>query len=135
MVSRVRFLAGIFALAAMLLSLAEGGWASVCSPTMAMGACETSEATAMDDTTGTAQAPAGDCMRHGSAGTRDDGAPGPEHCPFMPMTGWACALAVSLPADATLYVAPLPEGAALLPCYETLPEILLGRALFHPPKA
>jgi hypothetical protein len=136
---RVRFLAGILGLTALLLSLAEAAWASICSPAMELGSLPAAGESPAAEAAQAAGMPAGHCGHHAEPGfPRPDSpqpeAPAPGSCPFTPMSLSSCAAAVSMPAEVRLSVAS-PFGRDLLsPTYPDFFEILLTEALFHPPK-
>lgn len=122
---RTRLIAGIFALVAMTFALAETVLASTCAPAMEM---QTIEAEAPE-------APADDCMLGASHDRGEDGDK-ERHCPFGPAaTAQGCAGVASLPAHAVDQIAPSPEGVVAVFVEQTEHDLLLGNALFRPPRA
>jgi len=125
MTRRTRFIAGLITFFVLVLSLAEGAWASACTPAM-----ETSKASAAASP-GMAHGP--DCMPEHH--DEQDGQDAPD-CPFGPAgTSQGCVAAASLPATSAAGLAPSPEGVDLFISSEKEPHLLLGSTLFHPPKA
>lgn len=125
MTRRTRFIAGLITSLVLVVSLAEGAWASTCTPAMEMSAA--SGATSQEMPHGS------DCM----PGPHDEqDRQGVPDCPFGP-AGMAqgCVLAASLPAGSAVGVTPSPEGAELFIAFETEPHLRLGSTVFHPPKA
>lgn len=124
MTRRTRFTAGLITSLVLVLSLAEGAWASMCTPGME----------------GATSAAASHEMPHGPGcmpGHHDeqDRQNAPD-CPFSPAgAAQGCVVAASLPATPAPGVTPSPEGAERFIAPETEPHLLLGSALFHPPKA
>lgn len=122
---RSRFVAGLITLFVMALSFAEGVWAATCAPEMVM-----SEASPVSSQ----QMPNGpDCM----PGRYDeqDGQDLPD-CPFGPAGSMqGCVPAASLPATPLVEIAPSPEGAERVIVSDQEPDLLLGSAIFHPPKS
>lgn len=119
---RTRYIAGLLTFVALTFSLAEGVWASTCALEMGMSA-PTSHGM-----------PAGhDCLT-GHPGERDR--PDVPDCPFGPVSAaQGCVAAASLPAASVVEIALSPESTSLAPTTETERQLLLGSALFHPPKA
>ena len=125
---RIRFLAGILALTALCLSIAQGVWASLCSSAMEMG-LEVVSAPA-NETTSTDH-----CAHHAVSEPPQEDSPAPLSCPFMPMTITSCAGSVSLPAQVRLGVSSPLDHLVLPPSYHALSETLFSTTLFHPPRA
>ena len=122
---RTRLIAGTFALVAMTSALAETVLASTCVPVMQM---QTAGATAP-------QAPADDCML-GASHDRDPDGENERQCPFGPAAAaQGCAGVASLPAYAVNEIAPSPEGVVGVFLEQTEHDLLLGKALFRPPRA
>lgn len=126
MTRRTRFIAGLITSLVLVLSLAEGVRASTCTPEMEMSAPSAAASHEMPHDP--------DCMHgHHDGQDRKDA---PDDCPFSPAgTAQGCVVAASLPAASAPGLAPSPEGAELFIASGTEPHLLLGSALFHPPKA
>lgn len=127
---RTRRIAGTLALAAMTLFLVESVWASTCAPGMDMD----DRAMTLADQV---PPPADDCA-HGwkGHGTGEEDADDGRACPFGPAAAaQACAGVASLPARAGAALATSPEGATSVFIELTERDLLLGAALFHPPRA
>ena len=123
---RVRFIAGLITLIVMTFSLAEGVWAASCPATMK--AMNMGEAPAASDEE---TPPCPDC----ATGHPDER--GRHHlpdCPFGPPGSQGCVLSASLPAPSVAEIASSPEGVEFGIASDTEPDLLLGSALFHPPK-
>lgn len=128
MTRRPRRLAGIFALAALGLSLAETVLASTCA---AMSGMDMS--TAMADST--VEMPSTDCPLTATAGqTPDGGRDGPD-CPLNPALGQGCNALASLPSLTVDVSEPAPHDVTTLGTDARRPDLLLSHALFHPPRA
>ena len=122
---RSRFVAGLVTFLVMALSFAEGVWAATCAPEMVMSEASPVPSQEMPNSP--------DCMpgRHGE----QDGHDLPD-CPFGPAGSvQGCVPAASLPATSLAEIAPSPEGAELVILFDQEPDLLLGSALFHPPKS
>lgn len=132
---RIRFRSGLLMLLAMTFSFVEGVQAATCDPGMEAASPVASAEQAMPDMLDMPGMPAhADCPpAHRGAGDHPSGDGGP--CPFgLPGLSQGCTAAASLPATSTAEIVPSPEGAALTAVTETEPDLLLGSALFHPPK-
>lgn len=123
---RTRLIAGIFALVAMTSALAETLLASTCTPGMDMQA----------PAAAAAEAPAEDCpmvASHGGDGEQDENE---RHCPFAPAAATqGCTGVASLPSHAIPHLAPSLEGLVGVFVEQTGHNLLLGSALFRPPRA
>lgn len=142
---RARTFAGLLALLATAFSFTETVLASTCAPMtdgpmtempgmpgsggsgmpdMAMGMADEAPAD-----------PASDC-RIASHSGGDPEAPGDQrHCPFAGVMSQGCSAVASLPAGSSETMAPSPEGAPDAAPGDARPDLLLSRALFHPPRA
>lgn len=126
---RTRILAGTLTLLAMTFALAETVVASACAPAMIM------QENAGSVTQGE---PADDCVLDGLHERRDheDGGEGERHCPFGPAAAaQGCAAVASLPARAAVAPAPSLGTAVAVFVERAQRDLLLGGALFHPPRA
>lgn len=126
---RTRRIAGALALLATTLFLVESVWASTCAPGMDMA----DPAMAIGDV---APPPANHCL-HGWKvhGTDEEDADDRRPCPFGPAdSAQACAGIASLPARASVALAPSPEGAIGVFAELTERDLLLGAVPFHPPR-
>lgn len=120
-----RLIAGIFTLAALTFALAETVMASMCAPAMDM---QTAKAVAP-------HAPADDCM---PGALRDCGEHGEteRHCPFGPAAAaQGCTGVASLPSCALDQITPPREGVVAVFVVQAEHDLLLGNALFRPPRA
>jgi hypothetical protein len=127
---RTHRIGATLALAAMTLFLVETVWASTCAPGMDMS----DPAMAMDDH---GSPPADDCM-HGWKGhaTNEEDGDDDRPCPFgHAASAQTCAGIATMPARAMAALAPSPEGVIDVSLELTKRDLLLGAALFHPPRA
>jgi hypothetical protein len=127
---RTRRIAGCLALLTMTAFLVESVWASTCAPGMDMS----DPAMAADDH---APRPPDDCM-HGwkGHGTNEGDADEERPCPFgHAASAQTCAGIATIPARALAALAPSPEGATGVFLELTKRDLLLGAALFHPPRS
>jgi hypothetical protein len=121
---------GTLALAAMTLFLVETVWASTCAPGMDMSDL----AMALDDH---GSPPPDDCM-HGwkGHGTNEEDGDDDRPCPFgHAASAQTCAGITTMPARAMAALAPSPEGVTAVFLELTKRDLLLGAALFHPPRS
>lgn len=116
---RARSIAGILALVALSLSLAESVLASTCPP---MSEAEQTDMAGMMGGSPTDDAPDGD--------QSDD-----RHCPFSGAVPQGCFAFASLPAGSDASPAPALEGHPEVISGAAHPDLLLARALFRPPRA
>ncbi|HUG39933.1 MAG TPA: hypothetical protein VMM12_05595 [Longimicrobiales bacterium] len=121
---RSRRIAAVFAVVALTLSLAETVWASTCAPMSASPAVAAQEA-----------GHSADCPAKG----HDEGSehPGGEepHCPFAPVVTPGCVAAASLPTSSSVPTPPAVEAEVTEPAAAAAADLLLGAALFRPPRA
>ncbi|MGH7505177.1 MAG: hypothetical protein ACRELX_05985 [Longimicrobiales bacterium] len=117
-------------LLSLLLSFAEGAFASTCDPSMPeMGVSTTVAMPGMDDMRTDHDCSPGHGHDHQGKGGRDP------DCPFAPAGGLGCAASASLPATVTVMAEP--EYVDALPATTTVigSHVLRARSIFHPPKA
>jgi hypothetical protein len=121
---RTRFIAGLITLVGLVLSLAEGVLAGSCIPAMNMSEVSAASSQEMPHDR--------NCMpgHHDEQDRRDL-----PDCPFGPPGSQGCVLSASLPATSAVEIASSPEGVELGIASDTEPDLLLGSALFHPPKS
>lgn len=118
---RTRRIAGIFALVAMTFALTETVIAATCAPGMDMGAMETqvSEADVM---------PGGSHDDHRRDGDEAD-------CPFGPASAvQGCAGMAVLPTHTARAVSSSGALTGSVSTEQTRQDLLLVKALFHPPR-
>ena len=115
-----------FALVAMTGSLAEGVLASACVPGMDMGgdAMSMDSEVPNDDMTGGAD-------RSERQNLPDDGS----DCPFAPVAAQGCLAIASIPASGATFVASASDRRDRLVLDDEQHDLLLRRALFHPPRS
>ncbi|MBI4408695.1 MAG: hypothetical protein HY561_03240 [Gemmatimonadetes bacterium] len=135
MIRRLRFLAGVFALLALSLSLAGATWAALCTPGMDTRSSTRALVMPAHSSDGAGSMPLDDCRGAGSVPVSGQSSPPAPHCPFTSMAGFPCSAAASLPSTLSLNLLPAPEGATGSSAADLEPHLLLGKALFHPPKA
>ena len=123
---RSRRIAAVFALVALTLSVAESVWASTCAP---MSASPVLAATA-SGSPHAADCPGGDT---GAGAERPGGEEPP--CPFAPVVTPGCVAAASLPASSAVPGPPALEAEDREPSAAAASDLLLGAALFRPPRA
>ena len=135
---RMRTFSALLALTALVFSFAETMAASACAPMSMMDGGKAMDAVTMtdaprdDEVAATAAEPgAMDCPFM----TERDGGEDGRHCPFGPALGQGCAGAPSLPALVLDVNAPPGDPASRVSFDEIRPDLLLARALFHPPRA
>jgi hypothetical protein len=130
---RFRFLAALFALVALSLSLAEGVWASTCAPGMGM---DSAAMASMDVASHEVDCPAATIGSHTDRSGTDRNQTDVPHCPFVPAwVAGSCAVAASLPAGSFASLSPSAEGALLAVAPDDARDILLVSAFFRPPRA
>ena len=114
------------ALTAMTGALAEGVLASVCVPGMDMGGGAMSMDTGVpnDDMTGGAD-------RSERQHLPDDGS----DCPFAPVAAQGCLAMASIPSSGTVVVASAGDDCHRVAFDDEQYDLLLHRALFHPPRS
>lgn len=128
---RSRPFVALLALLLLLVTTAEGVWASVCSPEMggtpSVAAAETPPSPDPGCPMGDTEAqPSHESPRSPS------GAP---HCPFLALGGAGSCIPVSLPARSAAWAEPGTYREVLLGATEAAPDLLLVSPPFHPPKA
>ena len=125
MIRRTRIFA-FFALLAMTGALAEGVLASVCMPGMDMG----DDAMSMDSE-----------VRHdGMDGSSDqserqDLPAGESDCPFAPVAAQGCLAIASIPGSSAVVMASTGAASHRVAFDDVQYDLLLHRALFHPPRS
>lgn len=129
MTRRMRFFAGIFALVAMTAALAEGVVASACAPGMEMGGGAMAApgiAPAGDESMGDMAEPS----------PRDDVPDDGGDCPFAPVaSAQGCLAIASIPASGVSVAEPSAQTGARILFDDRQHDLLLGTALFHPPRS
>ena len=114
------------ALTAMTGALAEGVLASACAPGMDMGdAAMSMDAEVRYDDMG------GSADRSERQDLPDDGS----DCPFAPVAAQGCLAMASIPASGTVVVASAGEDCHRVAFDDEQYDLLLQRALFHPPRS
>lgn len=128
--SRTRFIAGLVALVAMVLSLAETAVASACLPMEAMDATASSPIVNVSP----AEAPCDGCAPASDQDHREHrDAP---DCPFGPVGGGVgCSGLVSLPTEGTIAVAAPTARFAVVPSSDVGHLLLWVASVFRPPRA
>ena len=121
---RSRRIAAVFALVALTLSLAETVWASTCAPMSASPAVAAQEA-----------GHSGDCPGSEHSEPSEQRGGDEPHCPFAPVVTAGCVAAASLPTSTSLAAPPAVEGEVAEPTAAAAADLLLGTALFRPPRA
>jgi hypothetical protein len=124
-----RALAGVLAMAAMTFSFTESVMASTCAR-MSDPAMPGTTQTSSED----ASAPSMECLfmaGHDGSG-QDDGR---GHCPFGLAAGQGCSAAASLPALNSIESVETARATTAVGSDDVRPDLLLARALFHPPRA
>ena len=129
--TRSRPLVALLALLLLLVTTAEGVWASVCSPEMdgtpSVAAAETPPAAAPG-------CPMGDTEAQPSH-ERTPSPSGAPHCPFLALGGAGSCIPPSLPARSVAWAELSTQREILLAATEAAPDLLLISPPFHPPKA
>ena len=131
MMTRIRFVAALFALVALSIAGVGGLWASTCAGDVD------------SDTASAAASMAGGCgaemasMMTGN-GSEDTKSPDPEgpHCPMAPAaSSGACSTVATVPAEAPDFSALSPESAIVPLSASQTRDLLLVSAFFRPPRA
>ena len=122
---RTRIFAFI-ALVAMTGALAEGVLASVCVPGMDMG----SDAMSMD-----AEVLHGDMTGGADRSERQDLPDDGSDCPFAPVAVQGCLAMASIPASGPVVAASPGDDCHRVAFDDEQYDVLLHRALFHPPRS
>ena len=130
--TRSRHFAALLALLLLLVTTAEGVWASVCSPEMGGTPSVAAVETPSTPDPGCPMEDTGTKSSHDST----DLPAGAPHCPFLALGGAAgSCIPASLPARSVAWAEPGTHREILLAATEAAPELLLVSPPFHPPKA
>ena len=129
--TRSRPFVALLALLLLLVTTAEGVWASVCAPEMrgAPSVVAAERPSAPDP--GCPMEHTGPQPSHGSP----DSPSGAPHCPFLALGGAGSCIPVSLPARSVAWEELVTPREVLLASTEAAPDLLLVSPPFHPPKA
>ena len=131
MMRRTRTFAGFLALAAMTASFSEAALASVCASPVAMSSMsDMAMDSAESDGEASEHGPGCDWMNH-----TEESRGGGEHCPLTPTASQGCTVAASAPAPEVSVVSAAVLASRDITLAAVEPELLLARALYHPPRA